>query len=291
VAHTSEAFDRPAAAGKTIVVTGATAGLGEAAATLLAAEGARIVFTARNRDRGERLLDQLRALNPAAAHAVHYGDLSSLDDLSRIGAALAESLPRVDVLVNNAAGWFEQREETADGLERTFALNHMGYFVISRALLPRLLAADGARVVNVTSRAHARNPLDFDDLQSRRDYEMLTAYGRSKLCNVLLTRSLAARLAPRGTTTCFHPGTVFTSIWEANAASRQLATTATGNADVRTVEEAAATVRWHALSAEAAAQSGAYFEGCDLVPVSPEVSNHEAAERLWRISEALADRR
>src|SRR4051812_1132768 len=144
---------------KTVIITGATSGIGEVAAGRLAEQGARIVFTARDRKRGDDTMAALRRANPSADHAVHMGDLSTLAEMKRIGAELARE-PQIDVLINNAGAMFNKRQETVDGLELTFALNHMAYFVITNMMLPRLKS--GARIVTTASNAHRGARLDFD---------------------------------------------------------------------------------------------------------------------------------
>src|SRR5258706_6606920 len=137
--------------GKTVIVTGPTSGIGEVAAIHLAEQGARIVFTARDSARASETIAALRKANPNTDHAVHMADLSRLSEMKRVGAELARE-PQIDVLVNNAGAMFNKRQETADGLEMTFALNHMAYFVITNLLLGKLKA--GARIVTVASNAH-----------------------------------------------------------------------------------------------------------------------------------------
>src|SRR3954468_14879055 len=151
--------------GKTVIITGATSGIGEVAAVRLAEQGARIVFTARDKARADDTLAALRKAGPQAEHNVHMADLSRLAEMKRIGAELAGE-PQIDVLVNNAGALFNKRQETVDGLEMTFALNHMAYFVITNMLLNKLKA--GARIVTVASNAHRGAKLKFDDLQSSR---------------------------------------------------------------------------------------------------------------------------
>src|SRR5882724_10108126 len=165
--------------GKTVVITGATSGIGEVAATRLAEQGARIVFPARDKARADDTMAKLRRANPDAAHAVHLADLSTLAEMKRVGGELARE-PQIDVLVNNAGALFNKRQETADGLEMTFALNHMAYFVITNLLLKKL--QPGGRIVTVASNAHRGAKLDFDDLQSQRNYAGFPVYSRSKLC-------------------------------------------------------------------------------------------------------------
>ncbi len=141
-------------------------------------------------------------------HCVHLADLSLLAEMKRVAGEIAEE-PRIDVLINNAGAVFNTRQETRDGLERTFALNHMSYFVITNLLLPSL--KPGARIISTASGAHQRAKLNFDDLQNRRGYSGFPVYARSKLCNILFTRELARRIAGSGVTAnCLHPGFVAT---------------------------------------------------------------------------------
>src|SRR4051812_1902548 len=168
--------------GKTIVITGATSGIGAVAAMRLAEQGARILFTARDGARAEAALARLHKVNDTSAHQYFLGDLSLLADQKRLAGEIAAAAPAIDVLINNAGALFNRRIETADGLEKTFALNHMSYFTLTRLLLPQI--APGGRIVNVASRAHRNARLDFGDLQSRRGYVGFLVYSRSKLCNI-----------------------------------------------------------------------------------------------------------
>jgi retinol dehydrogenase 12 len=193
--------------GKVVVITGATSGIGRIAAERLAGLGARIVMVARDRERGKQTLSRLREVAPNLTHRAHYGDLSLLADVRRVGTEIVAAEPRVDVLVNNAGNIFGTRKVTTEGLERTFSLNHMAYFVLTHCLRERLFAAAAARIISTASAAHLRQVLDFDDLQNVENYRALTTYGRSKLCNILFTRELARRLAGTGVTAnCLHPG-------------------------------------------------------------------------------------
>jgi NAD(P)-dependent dehydrogenase (short-subunit alcohol dehydrogenase family) len=199
--------------GKVIVITGATSGIGQIAATRLAALGARIVLVARDRGRADLTLAALREAGPNLAHHAHIADLSILAEMKRVGREIAGAEPRIDVLINNAGNVFPTRRVTADGLECTFATNHMAYFVLTHELRQCLIASAPARVVNTASRAHVGHSLDFDDLQLTRGYSVRRAYGRSKLANILFTRELARRLAGAGVTAnCLHPGFVATGL-------------------------------------------------------------------------------
>ena len=184
--------------GKTVVMTGGTSGIGEIAAERLAQLGARIVLIARDTARAEATLARLREKAPGLAHKVHYADLTRIPEMKRVAIEIAREEPRIDVLINNAGAMFSSRQLTKDGLEYSFALNHMAYFVVTEGLRERLLASAPARIVNVASAAHQGARLDFGDLQSAKGFGAMRAYGRSKLCNILFTRELARRLAGHG---------------------------------------------------------------------------------------------
>jgi NAD(P)-dependent dehydrogenase (short-subunit alcohol dehydrogenase family) len=197
--------------GKTVVITGGTSGIGEVAALALAKMGARIVLVARDKSRGDATLARLRDSAPGIAHSVHFSDLLRLAEMKRVAAQIADQESRIDILINNAGALFGKRRLTEDGLEYTFALNHMAYFVMTAGLRERLLASDPARIINTASAAHQGATLDFDDLQSAKSFRATKAYGRSKLCNILFTRELARRLHGTGiTANCLHSGFVAT---------------------------------------------------------------------------------
>ena len=168
-------------------------------------------------DKGNAALTRLRMAVPGVAAEMHYADLSQPDEVRRLGATLLDAVPRLDVLVNNAGAIFGDRNVAPDGLELTFALNHMGYFRLTALLRERLIASAPARVVNVASEAHRGSHLDFEDLQCSRHYSGWTAYKRSKLANILFTRELARRFEGTGVTAnCLHPGFVATSFGDNN---------------------------------------------------------------------------
>ena len=274
--------------GKVVVVTGGTSGIGQVAAERLAAMGARIVLVARSQSRGEATLARLREVAPAQAHTIHYGDVSRLADLNRLASEIRAAEPRIDVLINNAGAMFGQRQVTEDGLERTFATNHMSYFVFAEGLRDRLAAAGNARIVNTSSHAHYRAKLDFDDLQSQLNYKAFPAYCLSKLLNVLFTRALARRLAGTGiTVNSLHPGFVKTRFGDE-----------TGGGMARviglmkifaiSIEKGAETIIYLASSGDVAKTSGLYFYKCKPVTPSKLAQDDAAAERLWKESEKLA---
>jgi NAD(P)-dependent dehydrogenase (short-subunit alcohol dehydrogenase family) len=275
--------------GKTVVITGATSGIGEAGALALARAGARIVFTARNAARAEATLAKLKRANVSAAHAFHLGDLSTLAEMKRIGAEIAAAEPAIHVLANNAGAIFTSREETTDGLERTFAVNHMAYFIVTLALLDRLKSTPGARIVSTASGAHRfGGPLDFDDLQLKRGFSMWTAYGRSKLANILFTRELARKLAGTGVVAnCFHPGVVASGFSTNNGILAQAAMTL-AKVVALSPEKGADTLVWLASSAECANETGGYFDRRKPGALKDYASDDAAAAKLWEVSRQIA---
>jgi NAD(P)-dependent dehydrogenase (short-subunit alcohol dehydrogenase family) len=274
--------------GKVVVMSGATSGIGEVAAVRLAALGARLVLIARDRARGEATLARLRAAATDVGHVVYYADLSALAQTRRVAAEIAAAEPRIDVLVNNAGAIFATRAVTADGLERTFALNHMSCFVLTAGLLDRVVAAAPARIVNTASNAHRRGHLEFDDLQSARRYRGFAVYGTSKLCNILFTRELARRLAGRGVTAnCFTPGFVATRFGD-QAGGLYAAGVRFAKLFAATAEKGAETLVYLANSPEVANISGQFFQNCRPGSLSAEAQDDAVARQLWRESERIA---
>ena len=274
--------------GKTVVITGATSGIGEVAALTLAKMGARIVAVARSRQRGEATLAQLRSSAPGIAHAIHFADLLRLKEMKRVAAQIADQESRIDVLINNAGAIFARRQLTEDRLERTFALNHMAYFVVTDGLRERLLASGPARIINTASAAHLGANLDFDDLQSAKSYIAMKTYGRSKLCNILFTRELARRLRGSGVTTnCLHPGFVATRFGDQSGGlisrfvwlAKFFAMSPT---------KGARTIVYLASSPEVAEATGQYFYRCLPTTPSSLAQDDVTALELWHRSAALA---
>jgi NAD(P)-dependent dehydrogenase (short-subunit alcohol dehydrogenase family) len=271
--------------GKTVVITGATSGIGAAAAEVLARQGARIVFTARDEARAQATRATLLRCNPDAAHDFVLADLTTLAGMKSAADGLRSKARRIDVLANNAGAVFQTREITADGLEKTFAVNHMAYFVVTARLRPAL--APDARIVNTASGAHAAGRLEFDDLALARSYSTFAAYGRSKLCNILFTRELARRLEGTGiTANAFHPGGVNTGFGDN---MKGLARAAFGliKRFMLTPEQGADTLVWLAASAEAEACSGGYYIKRRLAQPTAAARDDDAARRLWEVSESL----
>ena len=273
--------------GKLCVITGATSGIGLITAERLARQGARLVLVGRDPARGEAALARIKARAPRAEVSVHYADLSRLDALRTLAAGL-NALSRIDVLINNAGAMFWRRQLTADGLERTFALNHMAYFVLT-ALLRDKLASSPARIVNVASEAHRGAKLDFGDLQSTHSYGGMRAYSRSKLCNILFTRELARRLSGTGVTAnCLHPGFVNSRFGDNNPGLVGLGTRIAKQIFAISPERGAETTVYLASSPDLEGKSGGYYEKCALTTPSREAQDDATARRLWEESARIA---
>ncbi len=275
--------------GKICVITGASSGIGLAAAEGLGAMGARLVLLGRDPARGEAALAYLRTRIPALEAEFHYADLSRLAEMHRIGREIAAREKRIDVLVNNAGMLILDRRETEDGLERMFAVNHMAYFVLTQYWLPALKAAAPSRIVNVASIAHRREKLDFDDLQTTRGFVGLRAYSRTKLANILFTRELARRLAGTGVTAnSLHPGVINSHIGEDNRTAMRWLVRLVKAVAGKSTKQGAETIIHLAASPSVAGISGKYFADSRETQPSPEAQDDVAAARLWAESERLA---
>jgi retinol dehydrogenase 12 len=273
--------------GKTVVITGGTSGIGEVASIALAQMGARIVLVARNKSRAEATLARLRRRG-TAAHCVYFADLTRLAEMKRVAAEIANGEPTIDILINNAGALFGTRRLTEDGLESTFALNHMSYFVVTDGLRERLLASGAARIINTASAAHQGATLAFDDLQFSKRFRAMNAYSCSKLCNILFTRELARRLHGTGVTVnCLHPGFVATRFAdESGGLVSRLAWLAKFFAI--SPAEGAQTIIYLASSPEVANVTGKYFYECRPTTPSAPALDDRAALALWQRSATLA---
>ena len=275
-------------AGKVVVLTGGTSGIGQVAAEAIAGMGARLILVVRDPKRAEAALARLRMRSPGVAHAVYYADLSRLAQMKRVAAEIAAAEPRIDVLINNAGALFTPRQVTEDGLELTFATNHVSYFVMTHFLRERLIAAAPARIINTSSDAHRHARLDFNDLQSEKGYRGFSVYSRSKLANVLFTRELARRLEGTGVSAnSLHPGFVATRFGDNNG-GRSSAVFGFLKKFAISPEKGAATIIYLATSDETAAITGQYFYKCRVATASKQAQDDESANRLWQETARLA---
>jgi NAD(P)-dependent dehydrogenase (short-subunit alcohol dehydrogenase family) len=273
--------------GKTIIVTGGTSGIGEVAAIELAGKGARMILIARDKARGEATMARLETQAPGLGHQIHYADLADLSDIKRVAAEIAAAEPKIDILINNAGAVFAHRELTKDGFEKTFALNHLSYFVLTAGLRTPLLAGAPARIINTSSNAHKSARFDINDLQSAKNYTSFQAYSRSKLANILFTRELAHRLKGSDVTAnCLHPGFVATRFGdESGGLIAHLI--GIGKHFAISPEDGAKTIVYLATSPDVAQTSGDYFYKCRRDTPTRAGRDDGLARALWEKSVAL----
>ncbi len=288
------ATNTPTMQGKTCLITGATSGIGLIAARELARQGARVLLVGRDRGRTDAALVRIQGDTGNRQVEALLADLSSQEQVRGLARQVQERCPRLDVLVNNAGGIWLKRELTVDGLERTVAVNHLAYFLLTRLLLDTLKASAPARIVNVSSAAHRRATIDFDNLMGQQSYNGWRQYCRTKLMNLLFTCELARRLEGTGVTAnALHPGWVATrfganngwigGVWQLVA-----------NCFAISPEKGARTITYLATAPEVASVSGRYFVKEREVPSSAASHDDAAARRLWQLSleltGAMADR-
>jgi NAD(P)-dependent dehydrogenase (short-subunit alcohol dehydrogenase family) len=279
--------------GKTVIITGGNTGIGKASAVGLAKLGADVIITSRSAEKGAKAKAEIeaRAGRPVRLELL---DLASFDSIRAFADRILESTPRIDVLVNNAGLILEHRAKTEEGFEATFGVNHLGHFLLTELLLPRIRESSPARIVVLASDAHyrAKSGLDWSDLMSDRRYRALDVYSKSKLANVMFARELARRLEGTGVTVnAVHPGVVATEFagkddakglvgWFFRLAAPLL----------RTPEQGADTVVYVASSPDFAGRTGRYFANRrDKAPSRP-ARDDAACQRLWAVSESLVER-
>jgi NAD(P)-dependent dehydrogenase (short-subunit alcohol dehydrogenase family) len=267
---------------QTIQITGATSGIGRAAALELCRRGADLILVVRNREKGDAVVAELKSARPDAKIDLIVADLSVLSDMRRAAGEVKARHRRLDVLINNAGIVSMQRRTTADGHEATFATNHLGYFVVTNLLLDLLKASAPSRIVNVASDAHRRGKIELDDLEHERRYFGMRVYEDSKLMNVLFTVELARRLEGSGVTAnCLHPGVVATGYGttEGNVLFKWMVKIA--HPFMRSPEKGAETTVFLATSPEVARQSGGYYQDCKATRTSRRAQDLDMAKRLW----------
>jgi NAD(P)-dependent dehydrogenase (short-subunit alcohol dehydrogenase family) len=274
----------------TVLVTGATGGIGLQTAKVLAQMGHSVLVHGRDADKGEAAVRSIRASAPAVNVGFLRADFASLAQVRQLAAQINASVPRLDVLINNAGCASFARTLTADGYETLFAVNHLAPFLLTNLLLDKLRQSGPARIVNVASRAHRDKEIDFDDLMSARQYRVMRTYGRSKLANILFTRTLAKRLAGTNVTAnSLHPGLVATNIGQTNALARLVWKLTVRIRGGISVEEGAKTSVYLATSPDVENLSGGYYVRCRLAELQTrsEAVTDAVGERLWKVSEEL----
>jgi len=272
--------------GKTILLTGATSGIGLEAAVALARRGARLVLVGRDPERTEAAVADVKARGGAADVSHLLCDFSSQAEIRRLAAAVLAHHDRLDVLVNNAGAVNKDRRLTVDGIERTFAVNHLGYFLLTNLLLDLLKKSAPSRIVNTASVGHRRGRIDFDDLQMEKGYSVIDSYSRSKLANVYFTRELARRLEGTGVTAnCIGPGPIATRIWsKAPWFTRPFFFAASV---FMTSAEEGGSLLVHLAAEIEADKTGGYYEHKKLTWPSRLAQDDAIAKRLWDESAKL----
>jgi NAD(P)-dependent dehydrogenase (short-subunit alcohol dehydrogenase family) len=298
----SEVVEGVDLSGKTCVITGASSGLGRESARALAAAGAHVILAARNQNALADAAEWLRAEVPGAQASTVELDLTALSSVRAAATVIREITPVVHVLMNNAGVMFTPFGRTADGFELQLGTNHFGHFELTRLLVPQLAAAQGARVVILSSGGHLMGDVDFDDPNwEARDYDKFVAYGASKTANILHAVEADRRLCDLGIRAyAVHPGTVATSLARYmsrddfsdlkklvvhNSALR--GETSNGRLDVVTPEQGAATQVWAAVSPELADRGAVYLEDCTVSEAAPYARDEQRAAEFWLQSEKL----
>lgn len=279
--------DLPSMQGKTCLVTGATAGIGYVTARELARAGARVLIVARTPEKGADAARRIAEETGGKAVEALAADLSSQADVRALAREVKARTDRLDVLINNAGVILLKRREGVDGIETTFAVNHLAYFLLTNLLLDLLKASSPARIVNVASHAHRGGRINFDDLGGREYYSGWRAYQQSKLANVLFTRELAKALTGTGVTAnAVHPGWVNSQIFRDEGFGGWVMRKAAGLFAV-SPERGAETTLYVATSPDLQGESGGYYSRCKPARISRAARDAAAARRLWQFSEDL----
>jgi NAD(P)-dependent dehydrogenase (short-subunit alcohol dehydrogenase family) len=274
--------------GKNILVTGATSGIGLEASVELARRGARVILVGRDPGRTEATVAAVKMRSGSTEVSSFLCDFSSQADTRRLAEAVLARHDRLDVLVNNAGAVNKKRQVTVDGIEKTFAVNHLGYFLLTNLLRDLLVRSAPARVVTVASIGHRKGTLDFSDLGYERGYSIMRAYGRSKLANVLFASELARRLAGTGVTSnSLHPGAVATNIWSGAPLWAKPLIHLLFRPSFISPAEGGAHIVELAASPELEGVTGKYFEEGRMVEPAPLAQDEALAQRLWDVSAGM----
>jgi NAD(P)-dependent dehydrogenase (short-subunit alcohol dehydrogenase family) len=274
--------------GKTVLITGGTSGIGKATAFGLAALGARVAIAGRDLGRAEAAAADIRGTTGNPDVDAFGADLSSQVEVRRLAAEVLEAYPRLEVLINNVGGFWATRHVTADGLEHTFAVNHLAAYLLTNLLLDRLKASAPARVVTVASNAQSLGKIDFEDLQGERRYSGQTAYNQSKLADVMFTYELARRLEGTGVTaTVLHPGVVRTGFGAEDPSRTFKLLVPLWRPFMKTPNDGAATSIYLASSSKVEGVTGMYFANSRPLSSNKAAYDKAAAARLWEVNASL----
>jgi retinol dehydrogenase-12 len=274
---------------KTILITGASDGIGKNTAFKLASMGANLILVGRNEEKTRKVLEQVKSLsNSTATHLVFLSDLSLSSQVKKLAEEIKKNTKKIDVLFNNAGAFFQEKSITAEGLESTFALNHLNYFLLTHHLLDLLLKAESPRIVNTASQAHVGVDIDFDNLQGERSYSGWKAYQMSKLENILFSYELAERLKNSNiTVNSFHPGFVDTNFGENNGGFFGNILKVAKKLIAINEDKGSETSTYLCSSPEVEGISGKYFDKCKVKTSSAQSRNVETRKKLWMVTEEI----
>lgn len=275
-------------AGKNCLITGSSRGIGFYTALGLARKGAHVIVVSHNRERSQAAADKINQAVGEGSARYYVADLSSQAEIRALADKIKGNYDHLDVLVNNVGGWFTSYQESPDGIEMTFALNHLSYFLLTGLLLDLLLAAQSARIVNVSSYAHRQlETIQFEDLQFKTKFKTLGAYAQSKLANLLFTYALAERLSEQNiTVNALHPGFISSELYRHYTLLRPVILLLT-KLFGKNEQQGAQTSIYLASAPEVAGVTGKYFSDQQEAESSPGSHDPEAAEKLWEISEKM----
>ena len=271
--------------GKVCLVTGGTNGIGKATAQALAKMGATVVIVGRDAQKAALVSKEIQESSGNPNVDWLLADLSSQQDIRRIASEFKNKYSKLHVLINNAGGTFMTRQLSVDGIEMTFSLNHLAYFLLTNLLLDTMLASSPARIINVSSDAHSGGKIEFDNLQGERSYSGIGPYGNSKLANILFTNELARRLEGTGVTVnALHPGLVSTGFGKNNPGLLMKIMGVVIPLIARSPEEGAETSIYLVSSPAVQNITGKYFVDCKVTQPAPQATDSAVAKKLWDVS-------
>lgn len=277
--------------GKTVIITGANTGIGKETAIDLARRGARVIMACRSAEKGEEAVVEVRGKSGNDRVVFRRLDLASLESVRRFASTVLEEEQTIDILINNAGGFYRSHLKTVDGFEMHFGVNYLGHFLLTNLLLDRLKEAPTARIVNVSAAVHAYvDGINFDDLNSEKSYSSVIAVAQSKLATILFTRSLAEHLAGSNViANCLHPGLVRTEVFRHVGSGLLMKILHFLLIPFKSPREGAQTLIYCAVDEAVEGISGKYFRDCKVVQPSKAAVDDNMAERLWRVSAELVE--